>query len=450
MTPATATAGAVPPPPALPPLSLPPLAPPRPVPPLEAVDTVLPTGLRVVAARRATAPVVQLRLGVPFGGSTARHAAAAELLSCTLLAGGPGADRTAVDDALAAVGGSLKAVVGPEELLVTGQVLAEGLPRLLAVLADCLTGAGYEPTVLAAERERLLHRVRLTGSMPARAARAALLRHCFGDHPATRETPAEEQVADIGRDEVAALHRTALVPRGTVLLLVGDVRPDRAVAEAARLLGGWSSPHRAVRMDPLPAPAHPGEPALAVPSPGARQCEARLAAPSLVRTDPGYPALLLADQVFGGHFSSRLVQRLREREGLIYSGRSAIEQRTGSAIGTVQFASAPQHAAAAVDGTLDELAAVSGDRPPTDAEIAAARGYALGVQALVRSTQKGLADSLHGPLLAGLPLDWPDTVAERVRTVPDDEVRAAAAAHLRPAAYTAVLLGPPAPDRPLP
>lgn len=87
------------------------------------------------------------------------------------------------------MGGSLKAVVGPEELRITGQVLTEGLPRLLAVLADCLTGAGYEPARLEAERERLLHRIRLTESMPARTARAALLRRCFGDHPATRETP---------------------------------------------------------------------------------------------------------------------------------------------------------------------------------------------------------------------------------------------------------------------
>ncbi|MFF8533123.1 M16 family metallopeptidase [Streptomyces sp. SAS_267] len=422
----------------------PPLAPPRPAPPLEVVDTVLPTGLRVVAARRATAPVVQLRLGVPFGGSTARHTAAAELLACTLLTGGAGGGRTAVDDELAAVGGSLKAVVGPEELRITGQVLAEGLPRLLAVLADRLTGAGYEPATLEAERERLLHRIRLTESMPARTARAALLRRCFGDHPATRETPATDHVAAVDRDEVAELHRTRLVPRGSALILVGDVQPTRVVEESAIALGGWSARLRAVRMAPLPVPAHRGEPAQAVPVAGSRQSEARLAAPSLVRTDPGYPALVLADQVFGGYFSSRLVQRLREREGRIYTGQSVIEQRTGSALGTVQFASAPRHATAAVDGTLAELAAISGDRPPTAEEIAAARGHALGIQALVRSTQKGLADSLYGPVLAGLPADWADRIADRLRAVPDDEVRAAAAAHLRPEAYTAVLLGPPA------
>ncbi|GAA1194785.1 putative Zn-dependent peptidase [Kitasatospora gansuensis] len=424
--------------------ALPPLAPPRPAPPLEMVDTALPTGLRVVAARRATVPVVQLRLGVPFGGSTARHTAAAELLACTLLTGGGGAGRTAVDDELAAVGGSLRAVVGPEDLRITGQVLTEGLPRLLALLAGCLTGAGYDGTTLEAERERLLHRIRLTGSMPARAARAALLRRCFGDHPATRETPTEDQVAAVDRNEVAELHRTQLVPRGSALVLVGDIHPARVVEELAVALGGWAAGPQAVRMAPLPAPAHPGEPPQAVPVTGARQCEARLAAPSLVRTDPGYPALVLADRVFGGYFSSRLVQRLREREGRIYTGQSAIEQRTGSALGTVQFASAPRHAAAALDGALAELAAISGELPPTTEEIASARGHALGLQALALSTQKGLADSLYGPVLAGLPADWTDHLAARLRAVPDDEVRAAAADHLRPDAYTAVLLGPPA------
>ncbi|MFG3052555.1 M16 family metallopeptidase [Kitasatospora sp. NPDC048239] len=423
----------------------PPLAPPRPTAPPESVDTLLDTGLRVVAARRATAPVVQLRLGVPFGGTDPRHAAVAELLACTLLGGTATRPRTVLEDELAAAGGTLKAVVGPENLLVTGAVLAEGLPRLLTVLADCLTGAAYPAPVVESERERLLHRIGLTRSLPARAARAALLHRCFGDHPATRETPDAAEVAGVGPAEVTALHRDRLLPRGSALVLVGDLDPARSADHAAALLGGWSDPRPAVRMAPLPAPAHRGEPAAEVPSPGARQCEIRLAAPAPVRSDPDHPALYLADQVLGGFFSARLVQELRERRGWIYTGRSGVEQRTGAALATVEFAAAPRHARAALDGALAELAAVSGAHPPTAGEIAAARGHALGHHALARSTQKGLADALYGPVAAGLPADWPDQLAARLRAVPDEEVREAAARHLRPESYTAVLLGPPEP-----
>jgi predicted Zn-dependent peptidase len=57
------------------------------------------------------------------------------------------------------------------------------------------------------------------------------------------------------------------------------------------------------------------------------------------------------------------------------------------------------------------------------------------------STQAGLADVLHRAALAGLDHHWLELHARRVREVTDEEVRAAAA-RLRPEAYSAVVLGP--------
>ena len=105
--------------------------------------TVLDNGLTVVAARKPRSPLVEVRLRVPFGGSTPLHAARAELLAATLLLGTGQRDRRDVDAELAAVGGHLDTGVDPQRLLVTGSVLASGLPTLLGVLADCLTGAAY-------------------------------------------------------------------------------------------------------------------------------------------------------------------------------------------------------------------------------------------------------------------------------------------------------------------
>ncbi|MEV7771785.1 insulinase family protein [Kitasatospora sp. NPDC086791] len=423
--------------------TLPPLPAPGPPPPIaepDLVDVELPTGLRLVAVRRPTVPLVQLRLGVPFGGATPAHTAAAELLAATLTAGTAARDRAALDGRLADSGGTLRTVVGPETLRVSGQALAAALPGLLAVLADCLAGAAYPAAVVEAERARLLDRVRITEAMPARAARTALLRHCFGDHPATRETPAAAEVAAVRADDLAALHRSHLVPRGSVLVLVGDLDPAATAELAARLFDGWRAPGPVSRPEPLPPVKGDGEPVV-VHRPGLRQCEARFATDGLPPDHPGRAALHLAEQVFGGSFSARLTQHLRERRGWIYSGHSAVEPRLSSTLVTLQFASGPQHARAAVEETLDELGRLSGDRPPTAEEIADARGHAAGLAAITASTQAGLADALHTAVLAGLGPHWPAHHADRLRTVPDDEVRAAAA-RLRPESFAVVLLAP--------
>ncbi len=409
--------------------------------PRQVLDTRLDNGVRLLIVRAPAVPVVQLRLGIPFGGTDPLHAATAEVLAATLLAGTTSATRAEVDAAIAEDGGVLKAIVGPELLRVTGQVLADGAPALLSVLAQCLTGAGYAESMVAAEQRRVLDRVRLAESMPALAARAALLRHCFGAHPVTRETPAYADVAQVTRDRVRNLHATQVVPAGSVLVLVGDVDPAGLAAAAEAAFGGWRCALPARRMAPLPA-AFSATGVVPVARPGARQTEIRLAAPALSRTDLDYPALALAVQVFGGGFSTRLVQELRERRGLVYSGHSVLEERAGTGLTTVQFACSPERAAAALAAALDELAGVSGDRPPGDQEIAAARGNLVGTRSIALSTQSGLADALSALACADLGDPWLDWFDRRIRTVPADEVRSAAARYLTPDAFAGILLGP--------
>ncbi|HSZ30168.1 MAG TPA: insulinase family protein, partial [Pseudonocardiaceae bacterium] len=125
---------------------------PRPLPPLgspripnapSVLDTVLDSGLRVIAVRRPAVPMVELRLRIPFGGTDRTHPACAELLAMTLLRGTLRRDRFAIDKALAAVGGDLSVGVDPEHLSVSGSALASGLDTVLDVLGDALTSASY-------------------------------------------------------------------------------------------------------------------------------------------------------------------------------------------------------------------------------------------------------------------------------------------------------------------
>ena len=112
-------------------------------------------GLRVVAVRRPATPLVEVRLRIPFGGSGAAHAARGELLAETILLGTGRRTREQVDADLAVVGGELGASVDPQRLLISGSVLATGLPVLLDVLADVLTGAAYRRADVLRERDRI-------------------------------------------------------------------------------------------------------------------------------------------------------------------------------------------------------------------------------------------------------------------------------------------------------
>ncbi|MGQ0837677.1 M16 family metallopeptidase [Actinokineospora sp.] len=420
---------------------------PRPLPPLgeqraatnlSAVDTVLPNGLRVVVVRQPTVPMVELRLRIPFAGDDPAHAARAEVLAATILTGTARRDRVTVDTELALAGGELAAAVDPELLSIGGNVLAGGFDTLLNVLADALTGAVHRDDEVEGERGRLIERITVARSQPSIIARDALQKHRYGDHPFTREMPEAADVAVVEADHVRALHAAALLPRGSVLVLVGDLEPERAVADVAAALGGWQSAGSASVLPPLPE-VPPGD-LLLVNRPGAVQSQLRLSAKGVVRTDARYPAVQLANLAFGGFFSSRLVENIREDKGYTYHARSYPEFTPSGATLLVDT----DTASAATAGALLEIRYELGRlavNPPTESEVETVRQYAIGSLLTATSSQGGLASQLAALAVLGLGVDWLVGHPERLKAVTVDEVAAAALEFFAPARFTGVIVG---------
>jgi len=420
------------------PRNLPPLGEPRAGQEPQVVDTVLDNGLRVVAARHGAVPMVELRLRIPFAGSEPDHAARAELLAETLLTGTERRDRVRVDTDLAAVGGDLEASVDPERLTVGGNALASGLDDLLDVLDDALTGAVYRDEEIAAERDRLVERITVARSQPRVIAREELQRHRYGDHPFAREVPEAADVARVDAERVRELHRQKVVPSGATLVLVGDVDPERAVVAASRALGGWRSDHRAGELPALPAVG--GGSLRLVHREGAVQSQLRLSAQALPRTDARYPALQIANLCFGGYFSSRLVENIREDKGYTYGAHSTFEFTPGNGTVLVDADTASEVTAAALLETRYELGRMA-VVPPSGAEVESARQYAIGSLLTSTSSQSGLATLLSVLAGVGLGQEWLSAQPDRLRAVTADEVAEAAAGFFAPTAFTGVVVG---------
>ncbi|WP_191892536.1 M16 family metallopeptidase, partial [Streptomyces griseoaurantiacus] len=163
-----------------------------------------------------------------------------------------------------------------------------------------------------------------------------------------------EDVARVTAEDVRELHARAVLPRGSAMVLVGDIDPQRAVDAVAAAFHGWNSDRSAVELPPLPEV--PGGDLLLVHRPGAVQSQIRLSAPFVSRTDPAYPALQLANLVFGGYFSSRLVENIREDKGYTYSAHSYPEFTPGGATVLVDADTASEATAPALLETRYEIA----------------------------------------------------------------------------------------------
>ena len=422
---------------------------PRPVPELSPagrtreptlVERVTDTGLTVVVVRKPGTPLVELRLRIPFGGRGDQHAARAELLASTMLLGTGSRTREQVDADLAVVGGHLDASVDPQRLLVSGSVLSTGLPVLLDVLADSLLDPAFRRHDVLGERDRLAEYIAISASQPSTVARRYLQRQRFGDHPVTLEMPDAQVLAGVGPAAVRGLHRRAVLPAGSTLVLVGDLSPARTLDAVETALQQWRGADGRTATTVATPPAVVGGELVAHHRAGAVQSQIRLTAPAPTRQDAGYAAAQIANLVYGGYFSSRLVENIREDKGFTYSAHSGIEFWPGRAALTIAFDTASDVSAAALLETRYELGriALTG---PTEAEVESARAYALGTLATSLATQAGYAGMLSSLAGVGLDARWLRGHPARLQAVTRDEVAEVATALFAPAAWTGVVVG---------
>jgi len=421
---------------------IPPLGEPRPQPVPEAHETTLPNGLRVVVVPRPGVPLIELRLRVPFAARTAQaageHTARGAVLSGAVLLGTGAHDQAGIAELLQSHGAELSISSDPDRLLFATTMLPGGLGPVLGLIAELLTDATYPDDLVEGERDRVAERIAIARSQPGVIARTALAARRYGDHPYAIQLPDVQLVAAVEGDDLRHLHRERVLPAGSSLVLVGDLDPGTVTDVIARALAPWSATGHAVEAPPAPEVRLPGIDV--VDRPGAVQSNLRLGGPAPGRTDPALPAVRLANMIFGGYFSSRLVENIRERRGYTYSPRSSVDHQAAGSSFLVEADVATEVTGPALLETWYELGRMA-LTPVTDAELDGARRYILGSMALSTATHAGLASTLSALIGAGLPAEWLAEHQRALAAVTVEEVQDASRRYLAAEALTAVVVG---------
>jgi zinc protease len=170
------------------------------------------------------------------------------------------------------------------------------------------------------------------------------------------------------------------------------------------------------------------------------QSQLRLSAPAVRRDHPSYAALQLTNLVFGGYFSSRWMENIREDKGYTYGAHSGVEFVADGAVLTVETDVASDVTAAALLETRYELGRLVAV-PPTAAEVDAARAYAVGSLLISLDNQGGLASTLAALAADGLGIEWLRTHPARLEAVTPEQVSEAALDFFAPATFTGVVVG---------
>jgi predicted Zn-dependent peptidase len=405
-------------------------------------ERTLDNGLYVVAARRSGVPRLEARLFVGTvrdGGvePSARQAVLAE----TLLSGTPHRSSVAIAETLQSLGAALDAGADVEWLTVRGSSLSTTAASFLALMGEVVTEASFPSDEVALERLRLAETIQLARSQPEVVANDALAARLYGRHPYGRGTPDPAAVARVSASSLRVAHGARILPRGSVLVLVGDLAPARAVELATSALGRWAGgkPRRA--SDSLESPPTPSTGAtVLVHRDGSVQTNIRIGGAAVPRSHPDFGPLVLANLVFGGYFTSRLVDNIRERRGYTYSPHSTIAHHQRASLFAVSADVGTEVTAAALLEIRYELGRMVA-APVDQAELDAARRYALGSLAMSVQTQAGLAQFLANAYLHGQDVNWLHDYPRALARVTVEDVHRVAGEYFAPRRMATVLVG---------
>ena len=406
---------------------------------------VLPNGLTLIVRENHANPTVALQ-GVVKSGAIHDPQGKSGLASFVAGMLDQGTKTRSAQEQAAVVeslGASLRFDGGPETVSISGNMLSSDLETVLGAAADALQNPVFPASEMEKVRGEMIIDCRVaensTSSVAGRRANELLypVEHPYHFSPGGTEST----VTAITRDDLVKFHAACYGPNNVVLTLVGDVTPAQAQKLAEKAFGGWKQ-----LKDPpafrVPAAAPPtGVKRLVAPMPGKSQADVSWAVPGLSRTAPDYDAAMMMNYLLGGgSLSSRLMNNLRDQQGLVYGVYSSMLSGIGAGPIQIRAGTNPENVDRTVTAMLEQVKQFH-DSGPTDEEMEEAKGFLTGVFPVRLETNAGVAGQLLSAEVYGLGLDYIDRYPSIVRGITTAAVAAAARKYLNPDVYVLVIAG---------
>jgi zinc protease len=407
-------------------------------------DHRLDNGLRILVADLPGRPLVSASLVLPIGAADepSTQAGATVLAARALSEGTEHYDAIALIEASERLGASLHADAGWDAMTASLDVPADRLPAALALLAELL----LRPTFPAAEVDRLrderLNDILQAKADPRRRAEETFIGTIYGS-VAPYHRPAggtQETVEGLTPDVLRGVWASALDPTRATLIVGGDLTGLDVPAIAGGLFGDWSTGQDVRPASPIDDTASPGRLVRVIHRPGSVQTEIRIGHRGLPRRIPDFHAVSVMGAILGGLFNSRLNMKLREEKGYTYGAGAGFDLRRAAGPFAARAAVNTEVTVPAILDTLAELERMR-ETTVTDAELAAARDFLIGVFPLRFETASAVVGALAGLAIHGLPVEELIGYRSRIEAVGIDAVASAAVDHIDVAGAAIVLVG---------
>lgn len=374
------------------------------------------------------------------------QATTSNLTASLLMRGAGNLQRAEISAKLDELKTQIEVTGGGQTVTVRFDTLRKNLPEVLNLVRDILR----KPTFAAKEFELLVQESTASiesqrsepNAMGSQAMSLALDVYKKGDVRAARSL--DESIAALKAaklDQVKQFHRSFYGVNNSEFALVGDFDSDAIRTQLNQLFGDWKSSKNYTRLKA--ETKRPKAESLQLEAPDKANAFFLAGLPlALQDTHPEYVPLQLANRVLGGGVKSRLLDRLRQKDGLSYGAGSQLSASTfePSGMWVLYAIYAPQNLAKLKAGVQEELAKFVKEGITAE-ELADAKKGWQEERKISRAQDRALAAAHVAQTSANRTMAYTEKIDAQIEATTLEEVNAAIRKSLDPSKFLNVYAG---------
>ncbi|MBC3916618.1 insulinase family protein [Undibacterium sp. CY18W] len=331
--------------------------------------------------------------------------------------------------------------------LYSFQTTRANLPAALELVAHVLKEANYPESEFKQALERTLVALESSRNEPNAVASRAMGLH-FNSYPkgdmraAVTLDEALAELRTVKLDDIKAFHKDFYGVSKGELSIVGDFDVDSTKQVISKAFDGWTSKAPYTRMVAKRSDVEVVRKTFNTPDKESAIYLSRINL-TMREDDADYPALRVANYIFGGAgLNSRLLERIRQKEGLSYGGGSGLSVGEIDPVGSfsINATAAPQNLEKLEASIKDELNRALKDGFTAE-ELAKAKSGMLQQRVQARTNDGTLAAGWNGNLYLKRNWGWSQAMDDKIQALPLQQVNDAFRRYIDPAKMSIFIAG---------
>jgi zinc protease len=405
------------------------------------LEASLPNGLTLLVVPRHSVPLASMVLAVPHGlaAEPAELAGINQLWAGSLIRGNQQYDYESLAAFLESMAADMRGFASRNMMGLSASFLSENLEQGLELFSLCWQRPLFAAGEVDKARDEQRANLRSQLDKPIYPLLQKLREALFPAHPYGREPLGSgESLAHIRSQDLQKLHQRLQTTQGSVLVVVGDVNPKAVQLKLEHLFA--AAPKLSLQPTSYPLSPAPDAQKEVIADDKMQQTQILLGFRTPPLTDPDTHALEVIRTILGG-MGGRLFSDLRGRQSLAYSVQPFYN--AGMLAGTfgVYMSTTPgkeETALAGLNQHLDNLRRL----PVAELELARAKNYFLGVDAIDQQSLSAQATTMARDYIAGLGYDYNLKMAAAIRDLTPQDILEAAEKVFDPAGCVTVIYEP--------